>query len=132
MGCLLAVFVYPFRFLKYCFTNGWKGLIILAVVIVIGVIGFVVVKSNLPNIGIGTTTTTVKTATTTIAGVPSTNEAPFVVITQSRYYYAKKAVQKDGITTLTTYWEQVGNKWVKFDTTLTLDRMFGKVTIKRR
>lgn len=132
MGCLTGIFVYPFRFLKWAFTNGWKGLAVLGVVIIIIVVGVFYIKSHVPAFG-KTATTTTTTTTAAVTGLPSAKEAPFMVVTPTRYYYAFNAIKsKDGIVTLTTYWELINNEWIKRDTTLVIDKLFGEVKIKRR
>lgn len=127
MGCLLA----PFSFLKWAFTNGWKGIIVLIVVLIMVVVGFFVIKGkvdeSMKNDSKPAVTATVQ------PGVPSNKTAPFLVRTWSRNYYAVKAVQdKDGSVTMTGYWESINGKWVERKGVLDLDPTFGKITIQKR
>lgn len=128
MGCLLLIFmpfVLIYKFVRWALSNGAKGWIILAVVVIFGLIGFSVVKSAITH---GNS----KPAAVSIPA-PSSNEAPFVVHTSSRMYYAKQAVKaKDGTVTMTVYWELSGGKWNKNNGTFTLDKSFGNVTIEKR
>lgn len=131
IGCLFGIFVWPFRFIKWCFTNGWKGAItglVLVVIITIGVIvGVNKLSPSKANTGKTTTTTT-----QVITGLPTKKEAPYLVTTATRYYYAEKATKdKQGIVTLQNYWELIGSKWVK-QGSLILGHEFGEVSIKRR
>lgn len=103
MGCLLGIFTIPFAFIKWVFTSGIKGFIVLGAVIVIGLVGYY----SITNQGAGEK---IQAAT-----VPSIQQAPYVIKTSSRIYYAKNYVQKDGVTILTVYWALDDNEWVKKD-----------------
>jgi hypothetical protein len=131
-GCLLGPVV---SFFKWCFTTGLKGFIILAVVIVILVVGFVVVKNKISKIGTpAVTTTTTLTTPAVNLGVPTTKDAPYIVSTTSRYYYCATAItdKKTQITTLTDYWTFNGAAWVKQTGILILGPEYGVVKIKKR
>ena len=123
MGCLFA----PFRFLKWTFTNGWKGLIVLVIVAAI-IVGVVVGIKN----GIKKATVTKPTTTVVDSTIPNKFQAPYIVVTPSRYYYAKKAVKKDGITTLTGYWVYESDEWVAKSGQLVMGQQYGKVVITKR
>ena len=134
MGCLLGIFGGIGRFLHWSFTNSWKGFVVLAVVIIILIVGFNVVKGKLSNISNPLSPTTAATTTPSQQiGVPSLKDAPFIVQTTSRYYFATRAVtdKVNGVTTLTGYWSLSGNKWVKGEK-LALGKEFGDVKIVRR
>jgi hypothetical protein len=130
MGCLVELFIWPFRIIRWCFTNGWKGLIVglvlasaITVFVVVGINKFSPAKTNT-----GKTTTT----TQVITGLPDKKAAPFLVTTNTRFYYAEKATKdKAGTVTLQNYWELMGNQWVQ-RTSLVLGHEFGEVKIQRR
>ena len=126
MGCL-SIFAYPFLALKWCVTNGLKGFIILAVVIVIGIVGFNCVQSQMPW---NREEKAVEQAI--VQQIPTLAEAPYLVTTQSRYYYAVKAVTKNKVTTMTGYYELIGGKWVKRSGILELGQEYGEVRISKR
>jgi len=134
MGCLLGIFGGIGNGLRWCFTNSWKGLVVLAVVIVVLIVGFNVVKGKLSNISNPLSpTTATTTAPSQQIGVPSIKDAPFIVQTTSRYYFATRAVKdkKTNITTMTGYWSLSGNKWIKGES-LVMGKEFGDVKIVRR
>lgn len=128
---LIDLIIWPFKLLfrglRYCFTNGWKGLVILGVALV-----FVLIAAGIAR---GYTTKDAraeKTQAVINATVPSVQQAPYIVTTSTRYYYAKEATKaKDGTVTLNGYWELINNKWDRFDT-ITLDKAFGQITIGKR
>lgn len=130
MGCLIGLFVYPFRFLKWAVTNGWKGLIVLAVVVIILIIGFVTVKDALP-IG-ADSKKPAATAKATPVTIPTIKEAPYQVTTISRVYYAREAKTKDKVTTMRDYYELINGKWIKQSYLELPESEFGKVIVGKR
>lgn len=127
-GCLLAPLKILGDFLRWCFTTGWKGLIILGICVILAVAGTCQVSKAVR----GAITPTPKTTQVTEIPTPAKSAAPYIVRTPSRYYYALKAVQKKGITTMTDYWELTQNKWVLHKGTLIMGEEYGKVTVSRR
>jgi len=138
MGCLVGIFAAPVMFLKWCFTNGLKGWIVLGVVAVVLIIGFMVVKSAWTTSDINPAqikpSATAKAPTATVqTGIPPIHQAPYMVKTISRMYYAKEAKQVKGMTTLTTYWELIGTEWKPQKQVLELpESEYGKVTVSKR
>lgn len=105
LGCLMA----PVQFLKWCFTNGIKGLIVLGIVVVVVLAGFFVIRSS-----INAQAQPDKTKPTYTINLPSAKEAPYVIQTRSRTYYAALATKdKAGNVTMTDYWEWLGGKWTQ-------------------
>jgi len=136
MGCLVGVFkvlftivkvafTLLFNFLKWCFTSGWKGIMVIGTICVLLVLIIIVVHTN--------TGTGIKDKNTiTSAAAPTVAQAPYIIQTSSRYYYAAKAETKDGITTMTGYWELTGKTWKYNKGTLVLTKEFGTVTVGKR
>jgi hypothetical protein len=128
MGCLVGIFVYPFKFLKWAFTNGWKGIIVLVVVIIVLLVGFFVIRCDIDksmNAKPGVTAST--------PAPPSIEKAPYKVDTWSRTYYAIKATKDSkGVITMSGYYELIKSKWTLNKSTLILDESFGKVTMEKR
>lgn len=126
LGCLLGIFTVPYRFLKWCFTNGWKGIAVFIVAAVVIVVGVVMITNTFKK--------DIKPEPTKAEiTIPTVKQAPYLVTTSSRYYYADKAVKdKDGVVTMTDYWELKGEEWVKQDKTLVLDNKYGEVKIRKR
>ena len=122
-GCLLAPLKVVGSILRWCFTSGLKGFIVLGLVVLLGLVGYCQVNRALDGDKLPAETTVT---------TPSIAEAPYVVTTSSRYYYAAQVEQKDGITTITRYWELWGGKWVKNPGTLTMGKEFGTVTVGKR
>ncbi|MDD4875869.1 MAG: hypothetical protein PHQ86_01875 [Dehalococcoidales bacterium] len=131
IGCLLGLFIWPFRLIKYCVTNGWKGLIILAaIIIIIIILGVSMTKGDIKKSNAPVTTSITKT--NVLKGIPTVKEAPYIVYILDQYIYAEKATKKDGVTTISVYWELINKTWVKKSGTLFLNEQFGKITIKKR
>jgi hypothetical protein len=125
IGCLTGLFVWPFRFIRWCFRNGWKGIIALVAAIIIIIVGYVVIHNAV------FPTPTEQTQQQT--GIPKAKEAPFIVQTSTRMYYAFQATTaKDGTVTMIVYWENIKNKWTKNPGTLVLDKFYGTVKIYKR
>jgi hypothetical protein len=127
---MINLITLPFQFLRWTFTNGWKGIIVLVVVIVILLTGFFVIRGQ-----INASMNNGKPAATQIVqnGLPTLKQAPYEVSTWSRIYYAAKAIKnKDGTTTMTDYWQVINKKWDLTRGTLILDESFGVVTITKR
>lgn len=121
-GCLLA----PFSFLKWAFTNGVKGYVILGIVIIALLIGFFVIRGVVHD-------AMTPDPVPAVEQIPARSVAPYEVTTWSRTYYAKLAVKaKDGIVTMTDYWEFINGKWTLTKGTFTFDKTFGDVSIKKR
>lgn len=129
---MFTIIAAPFRFLRWAFTNGWKGIIVLMVVIVLVIVAFFVMRHYITesmNDGKPAASTIVQVT----AGLPTAKQAPYEVTTWSRTYYAVKAVKnKNGSVTMTDYWEVNKNKWIFTKGLLNLDESFGKVSIKKR
>lgn len=122
MGCLMA----PFSFIKWAFTNGIKGFIVLGIVLVLLLSGFFVIRHEINS-------TNTKPAASNQVALPSVKLAPYQVDTWSRTYYAAKAVKnKDGTTTMTDYYELLKNKWTLTKGSFTFTKDFGDVKIRRR
>ncbi len=126
-GCLLSPLKVLWTFVRWCFYSGWKGLIILGICIILAIVGTCQVNKAVR----GVISPTPKTTIETIA-VPTKAQAPYIVKTPSRYYFALKAVQKKGITTMTNYWELEKDKWVLHKGILVMGTEFGKVTVAKR
>lgn len=129
-GCLIAPLTALWHLLRWCFTTGWKGLLVLVLVVAIAL--FAYCKVNTAVRGVITPKTTAKTTIAATIPIPSKAEAPYVVYTSTRYYYAVKAVQKKGVTTLTGYWEWLDKKWTFNPNILVMDKEFGKVLVSKR
>jgi hypothetical protein len=129
---VVSLFTLPFRFLKWTFTNGLKGIIVLVVVIVLLLIGYFTIRHYIDeSMNQGKPPVTASTEIT--AGLPTSKEAPYQVLTWSRTYYAVKAVKnKDGTVILTDYWQVLNKKWVFTKGTFKLDESFGTLTVKKR
>jgi hypothetical protein len=127
-GCLLAPLKYLWAFLRWCFTSGWKGVIVLIVVAVI----VVVIGVSINNAVTKKSATPTATVPASVASVPSKFQAPYIVQTPSRYYYAKVVVQKNGVTTMTGFWSLDGKQWVPHTETLVMGKEYGKVTVSKR
>lgn len=125
-GCLLMPFQVVGRFLRWCLENRWKGLIVLViVVIVLVVLGFQIK-------GMITKATNPDSVFPYSATVPSVQQAPYIVITESRYYFAREVSKENGITTMVDYWELIGKKWVLQKSTLILGPEFGTTSLRKR
>lgn len=97
---------------------GWWALLIIILFVVVVAVILAGILSPKP-----------EAATNTF--IPSVSQAPYLIETSSRYYYAA-AYEKDGDTTiLTGYWVFEGEKWIYYDR-LVLTPAFGEVTIGRR
>jgi hypothetical protein len=128
MGCLFAVFTIPVNFVRWVFANGWKGVIVLAVVLVVIITGYAVISCEVKKAMAPKPTPAVSTV-----ALPSVKTAPFRIDTPTRTYYALKAVaNKDDTVTLTDWWEFLKGKWTLTKGTLVLDKTFGNATIRRR
>jgi hypothetical protein len=125
-GCLIAPLTALWHFLRWCFTTGWKGLLVLVLVVAIALFAYCKINTAVRG------AITPKTTTQTTIAIPTKVEAPYLVKTSTRYYYAFKVVQKDGITTMAGYWSLEGAKWVFYEETLVLGAEFGKVTVSKR
>ena len=129
IGCLFGMFVYPFRFFKWCFTNGWKGVIVLVLVFVALIIGILLTRHSVNEAN------SPKPAAVSIQdkSIPAVKDAPYLVKTTSRKYYAVKVVKdKKGVITMTDYYDLINKKWTLIKGVLVLDANYGKVTLDRR
>lgn len=110
-------------FLRFVFTNGWKGAIagVLAAALIIFLwirIGGAITGAANP----GASTKTPAATTAVDPGAPTVKQAPYQVFTDTRYYYAEKAVRnRAGSVIMTNYWALEGKKWV-LKPSLTLDK----------
>jgi hypothetical protein len=128
MGCLFAVFTLPYTFIRWVIANGWKGVIVLVVVLVVSLVGFFVISAQVKS-----AMAPKPTPALVAAPLPSVKAAPFLVETPTRTYYAlKAAANKDGTVTMTDWWEFLKGKWTLTKGTLVLDKTFGQATIRRR
>lgn len=126
---MIGLLALPFRFLRWTFTNGWKGIIVLAAVFIFLVVGIVITRHSI-NEANNPRPAAVSVQDQTI---PTTKAAPYLVTTPSRRYFAVKAVQnKAGVVTMTDYYQVVNKKWTLTKGVLVLDASFGKVTLDRR
>lgn len=123
IGCLLAPLKVIWAFLRWTFTSGLKGWIVLGLLVVLVLFGVCKVNSAIQH---------TKTPVETTVSVPSKTDAPFIVQTSSRYYYAAEVVNNSGVVTMTRYYELFGGKWVFNPGTLKLGKEFGVVTVGRR
>jgi hypothetical protein len=127
MGCLFFIFAGPVKFLRWSFTHGWKGLIVLVVVVVFLLIGISATRSAVNEASI-----TNPPAAPAIV-LPGRNTAPYKIVTSSRIYYAAMAVKaKDATVTITDYWELIRGDWTINKGVLVLDKYYGEVTITKR
>jgi hypothetical protein len=127
MGCLFAVFTIPYNFIRWVIANGWKGLIVLVVVLVAILIGYFVIQGQINQVMAPKPTAPVNVA------LPSLKAAPFQINTPTRTYYAlKAAANRDGTVMMTDWWEFLKGKWTLTKGTLVLDKTFGTATIRRR
>jgi len=126
IGCLLMPLKAIWTFLRFCFTHSWKGLVVLAIVIIIGVVAFNVIKGKISGVVSPTTTTATQIA------VPTAEEAPYIVQTSSRYYFATEVETLNDVTTMTGYWELVKNIWKFNKGTLILTKVYGTVKVGKR
>lgn len=127
MGCL-GIFAMPVLFIRWCFTSGLKGFIVLGVVLIMVIVGVVAVNSSCNSSEPKQT----KIEQLQQVGLPDKTKAPFMVKTISRVYYAKEAKKKDGVVTMNTYWEFINGKWREQNSIELLESEFGKITISRR
>jgi hypothetical protein len=127
MGCL-SIFALPVLFFRWCFTNGLKGFIVLGIVLVLVIVGVVAVNSscNKPE------PKQTKIEQLQAVGLPDKTKAPYMVKTISRVYYAKEAKKKDGVVTMTGYWEFINGKWQEQKSIELPESEFGKITVSRR
>lgn len=128
MGCLIAFVLLPFTFLKWCFTSGWKGIIVLVIVLALLIAGYVVIRGEIDK-----QINPPKPASET-AIKPSIQSAPFIVQTTSRTYYSSSALKDgDGNVTMVDYWEFNKGEWKLTKGVLVLDVVsYGQITIKER
>ena len=126
IGCLLMPLKAIWTFLRFCFTHSWKGFVVLAIVIIIGVVAFNVIKGKISS------TISPTPTTATQVGVPTAEEAPYIVQTSSRYYFAAEVETKNDITTMTGYWELLDNIWTFNKGTLVLAKVYGIVKVGKR
>ena len=127
-GCLLIPFkVLGFIFkgiwsgILWCFHSGIKGYVVFAFCVL--VIGFILgsFQHSAPAV-----TTQVKQPSE-----PTKVQAPFIVTTDTRYFYVQSYEQTTDGYLLTGVWAFEGKKWVKYDT-LRLTRAWGTITIGKR
>lgn len=131
MGCALVIggiLKAIFKFFHFCFTNGWKGFVVLGVIIVFSLVVYNVVHSQL--------NTPEKSIVEQIKiTIPSLSVAPYIVETATRYYYTAEAIRDNitGIVTMQSYWELIGNKWQEIQQSISLDPdVFGNIKIGKR
>lgn len=120
IGCLLGIFIVPYKFLQWCFTNGIKGLIILGVTVVILLVGILFIRSSIIN----QVDPVQQQGPAYELNIPDRQDAPFKVETSTRSYYTTLAIKDKatGDVTMTDWWELMGGvKWTKNEGTLVLD-----------
>jgi hypothetical protein len=112
-GCLLAPFkLIGFIFkaiwegIKWCFRNGIKGFVVFGFCVL--VVGFFLGQLH----GSPAETNTA----TTQQGEPTIAQAPYIVRTNTQYFYTKEARQDGSDYILTPCWALVNNKWMKYET----------------
>ena len=126
MGCLIAFVLLPFTFIKWCFTSGWKGIIVLVIVVALLITGYVVIRGQIDK--------EINPAPAQTAILPSVQTAPFLVQTTSRSYFASSASKDaDGNVTMIDYWEFNSGEWKLNKGDLVLDaRSYGQISIRER
>lgn len=116
-------FVGLYKFLRWGFTNGWKGYIGLIAGVIVLMVLILVIR------GVFLTPDDEPWQT----GIPDKLTAPFRVDTWSRVYYAEEAWEDaDGNVTMTNYWELRGEEWVFHKETFPFTEDFGNVEITER
>lgn len=90
-------------------------MVVVLFVVVLGIVGFTTIKNT---IDAG------KPDPQVAATVPSKAEAPYLVQTDSRYYYAKEVVKDGDNYILKRYWAYNGSKWVMHPGELVLSKEF--------
>jgi len=127
-GCV-TVFVYgPYRFVRWCFENGWKGYVILGVVCILLLVFALSVRSCVGDLFDGG-------GGGDPANLPSKTEAPYMVVTSSRIYLAEEAEKNEetGDVTMVNYWELHGDSWEKHGVTFLLEGdTYGNIAIGER
>lgn len=125
--CLAGPLSLPYAGIRWCLDRGWQGYIILGVaglLLMIFIVSFYsCVCDSLSGSGKKDPT------------LPSKIEAPYVVDTWSRQYVAEKAEQdpETGDVTMWSYWERVGDEWVRYELELVLEESaFGEMVVRER
>lgn len=122
MGCLVVPFRLIGRFLKWSFTNGWKGFAVLALVLVVAGVGYCQCSK----------TVTPAEKTTALDHEPTIQEAPYLVQTVYRYFYAAKVGRHGSQYTMVGYWELVGGNWRHFDRETLDSKVVGEIQVTKR
>ncbi len=126
IGCLFA----PFKFIWWSIRNGWKGWLLLAVVITLAVIAIIQVNNRLQPAPELTPQTTQNIA------VPSIQDAPYILKTTSRVYLISTYHREPPPTleniVLDVYWWFDGKAWIKATNLKMTKAGFGKVEITKR
>ena len=129
-GCLLAPFkVMGFIFkaiwagVLWCFHSGIKGFVVGAFCLL--VIAFIL-GSFQHSVPAETSTTQV-----TLPSEPTKQQAPYIVQTDTRYFFVQSYEQVTDGYLLVNVWAFEGKKWIKYDT-LRLTRAWGTITIGKR
>jgi hypothetical protein len=123
MGCLVMPFVLLGRFLKWSFTHGWKGFAVLGLILVVSGVGYCSYSNTI---------TPADKPATNLDHEPTIQEAPYLVQTFARYFFANRVGKHGTKYTMVKYWELVGDKWRYFDR-LTLDpKVVGEIQVTKR
>jgi hypothetical protein len=127
-GCLLI----PFKVLGFIFKGIWSGILWC---LHSGIKGFVVFGFFVLVIGLilGSFQHSAPAVTTQAVqpSEPTKVQAPFIVTTDTRYFYVKSYTRVGDGYLLVNVWAFEGKKWVKYDT-LRLTRAWGTITIGKR
>jgi len=128
-GCLLA----PFKLIGFIFKGIWSGILWC---LHSGIKGFVVGGVAILIIGLILGSfrggePAVTTTTATQQNEPTKVQAPFIVTTDTRYFYIQSYTRVGDGYLLVNVWAFEGKKWVKYDT-LRLTRAWGTITIGKR
>jgi len=120
MGCLLMPFTLIGRGLKWCFTNGWKGFVVLGAILLLTGVGYCtcqgVATSDRPDLD----------------REPIVQEAPYNVQTVYHYFYANKVGRHGSQITMVRCWEKIGEEW-HYSDRITIDsKVVGEIVVSKR
>jgi hypothetical protein len=128
-GCLLIPFkVLGFIFkgiwsgILWCFHSGIKGYVVFAFCVL--VIGFILGSFH-------HSPPAEQTAQSSQTGEPTKVQAPFIVTTDTRYFYIQSYTRVGDGYLLVNVWAFEGKKWVKYET-LHITNTWGTITIGKR
>lgn len=116
-----SLILLPFQFVKWVLSLGLRTLIITAVVGVVAFFAlryFGILPSEAPAEGVET--------------IPNAQDAPWIVQTDTRYYYAKQIETDEQRVLMVGYWEFEGTEWVFRGVELELGHEYGQVRVHGR